>query len=657
MPRYARIVAPAALLLVAVLSLVAGLAYGGGAEALPIADPGAVVRWGLPLSALIVNLSAALAIGPLALACFALTAGTAEYNRALDIAAGAAAVWTVASATSGFMTFLTIYLEPVTLDDRFGQLLARFLTDTELGRSWLSVLLIAAALTVLCFAVRNQTGLLFVAALAIAGFVQLASQGHSGGTADHDDAVSALWLHITGAAVWLGGLLTIALLQSKLSGSKLRDVLSRYSSLALLCFVVVAASGYVSAEIRVGAFENLASPYGLLVLVKVAALVVLGAFGALHRRFLISRMSRSESGGRGYFWWLAAAELAFMGLASGVAVALARTATPQPEVAIAEQANPTPAEILTGSPLPPVPTVSTWFLSWNPDLLWSLVSAFLAFFYLAGVWRLHRRGDRWPVYRTVMWLAGVALLFYVTNGPLNVYQDYLFSVHMLAHMLLAMVIPVLLVPGAPITLAMRAVRKRSDGSRGVREWMMLLVHSRYMRVLSNPIVAAVIFAGSLWAFYYTPLFSWAVTDHVGHYWMIVHFLASGYLFVMVLIGVDPLPYRAPYPMRLLILLATMAFHAFFGLSIMSSTGLLLADWYGAMGWGTSALADQQVAGGITWSIGEIPTVTLAIIVAIMWSQSDAKETKRTDRKADRDGDADLVAYNEMLAAQADRDSK
>ncbi|WP_224760583.1 cytochrome c oxidase assembly protein [Salinibacterium sp. ZJ450] len=657
MPRYARIVAPAALLFAAVLSLLAGLAFGGGAAPLPIADPGAVVRWGLPISALIVNLSAALAIGPIVLACFALTAGTPEYNRALDIAAGSAAVWTVASATSGFMIFLTIYLEPVTLDDRFGQLLARFLTDTELGKSWLTVMLIAAAVTVLCFAVRNQTVLLFVAALTIAGFVQLASQGHTGGTADHDDAVSALWLHVTAAAVWLGGLTALALVQSTLTGSKLRDVVSRYSSLALICFVVVAASGYISAEIRVGTLENLASPYGVLLLVKVAALVVLGAFGALQRRFLISRMSRNDTGARRYFWWLAAAELAFMGVASGVAAALARTATPRPEVAIADQVNPSPAEILTGSPLPPVPTVSTWLSSWNPDLLWTLVSAFLAFFYLAGVWRLRRRGDRWPLHRTVLWLAGVALLFYVTNGPMNVYQDYLFSIHMLAHMLLAMVIPVLLVPGAPITLIMRAVRKRTDGSRGVREWTMLTVHSRYMRVLTNPIVAAAIFAGSLWAFYYTPLFSWAVSDHVGHYWMIVHFLASGYLFVMVLIGVDPLPYRAPYPMRLLILLATMAFHAFFGLGIMSSTGLLLADWYGAMGWGTSALADQQVAGGITWSIGEIPTVTMAIIVAIMWSHSDAKESRRTDRQADRDGDAELTAYNDMLAAQAERDGK
>ena len=98
----------------------------------------------------------------------------------------------------------------------------------------------------------------------------------------------------------------------------------------------------------------------------------------------------------------------------------------------------------------------------------------------------------------------------------------------------------------------------------------------------------------------------------------------------------------------------MAFHAFFGLAILSGTGLLLADWYGAMGWGADALKDQQAGGGIAWSVGEIPTVTLAIIVAILWSRSDERESKRYDRKADRDGDAELEAYNEMLAERARR---
>ncbi|HNP15032.1 MAG TPA: cytochrome c oxidase assembly protein, partial [Terrimesophilobacter sp.] len=323
-----------------------------------------------------------------------------------------------------------------------------------------------------------------------------------------------------------------------------------------------------------------------------------------------------------------------------------RTQTPIPQ----ELITATPAYILTGEPLPPELTPIRFITEWNFDILWIVIIGFAAFFYCAGVWRLHRRGDHWPVLRTISFLVGLAGLFYITNGGVNEYHKYLFSVHMLAHMTLGMAIPVLLVPGAPVTLALRAIRKRTDGSRGPREWILLAVHSRIAALFSRPVVAAVFFAGSLWVFYYSPLFRFAVEDHIGHTFMIVHFLISGYLFVQTLIGVDPAPYRAPYPMRLIVLLGTMAFHAFFGVSLMTGTGLLAADWYGAMGrpWGPSAIIDQQIGGGIAWSIGEIPTLALALIVVVMWARSDASLAKRLDRKAERDGDADLVEYNEML---------
>ncbi|MCU1547042.1 MAG: copper transporter [Homoserinimonas sp.] len=449
-------------------------------------------------------------------------------------------------------------------------------------------------------------------------------------------------------------MLAIVVVRGSLGNGRIGPVIESYSSLAIVSFVVVAISGYVNAALRLGTLDELTTPYGILVLVKVLALLALGLFGLLQRRFLIRRMRAAASDrASGYFWWLIVAELGFMGLASGVASALARTATPVTE----ELVTTTPAYILTGEALPPELTAMSYLTAWRLDILWMLVVVFLAFFYLAGVWRLHKRGDKWPVLRTISWLAGLALLFYVTNGALNVYGKYLFSVHMLGHMLLTMMIPVLLVPGAPVTLASRAIKKRQDGSRGAREWILLAVHSRYAGFLAHPIVAAVLFAGSLWVFYYSPLFRWATEDHIGHQWMVVHFLLTGYLFVQSLIGIDPVPYRAPYPLRLLMLLGTMAFHAFFGLAIMTGTGLLLADWFGAMGreWGPSALADQQAGGGIAWSVGEIPTIILAIIVAISWSRSDAKETKRLDRTADRTGEAELAEYNAMLQKRGERE--
>jgi putative copper resistance protein D len=513
--------------------------------------------------------------------------------------------------------------------------------------------LLGAALTVLCFAVRNQTALVFVTALSVLAVVPLAQQGHAGDRASHDIAITAIWLHITASSVWLGGLVAMVLMRGPLGAKGLARVLPRYSTVALIAFLVVAISGYVSAVVRVGDWPSLLSPYGILVLVKVAALGALGLFGAYYRRVLIARIA---GGGRDrLFWMLAVAELGFMGIASGVAAALARTATPVDlaQTPVAELSDPTPALILTDRELPPELTSVQWLTQWNLDPLWALAAGFGILFYLAGVRRLRARGDRWPWYRTALWLAGMGLLIWVTNGPINVYEPYLFSIHMLGHMLLGMAIPLLLVLAAPITLALRAVHKRDDGSRGVREWILLAVHSKVAGVLTHPLIAAGLFALSLWVFYYSPLFRWATVDHIGHTWMVIHFLVTGFLFAQTLVGIDPIPNRAPYPLRLLLLLATMAMHAFFGLSFVTGQALLLPDWYGAMGrtWGQTPLADQQTGGGVAWSVGEIPTVILAIVVAVLWSRSDERDAKRRDRAADRDDDAELKAYNEMLASR------
>jgi cytochrome c oxidase assembly factor CtaG/putative copper export protein len=651
-PRIVKIAGPALLLVVAFASLLAALAFGHAADAPRLIDPGALVRYGLPTVTMLFNLGVAVTLGSLVLLCFAMSADKPEFARTLDIAAGAAGFWTIASAATGFLTFMSFYTKPITLDAGFGAILGDFLSNKEIGRAWLASTLVAAVVTVLCFAVRNRTMLVFVTAFAAVGLVPQALQGHSADAAGHDAAVASLGLHVVFAAIWLGGLVTIVFIRKTLEGGRIGPIISRYSTLAIICFVVVAASGYVNAALRVGTISQLLTPYGILVLVKIFALLALGLFGLVERRFLVAKMQSSANSSNRFFWWLIAAELGFMGLASGVAAALAKTATP-----VSQDATLTsPAWILTQAPLPPELTFSRYFTTWSFDILWVLLIAFLAFFYIAGVVRLRRRGDTWPVHRLVFWLAGLALLFWVTNGGINVYEKYLFSAHMLGHMLLGMMIPVLLVPAAPITLALRTIAKRSDGSRGAREWIMLFVHSRASAVLSNPIVAAALFVVSLWVFYYSPLFGWATTDHIGHTVMIVHFLITGYLLVQALIGVDPLPYRAPYPMRLLVLFGTMAFHAFFGLSLITGTGLLLANWYGAMGraWGVSAIADQQTGGGIAWSVGEIPTIILAVTVAVMWSKSDAKDAKRLDRKAERDGDAELVEYNRMLADRAGR---
>ncbi|MBP1326440.1 putative copper resistance protein D [Leucobacter exalbidus] len=660
MPRYLRVLAPAILLAATLAFLLLGLHIGEAAAPRALADPGAVVRYGLPISRTLVNVSIAVLIGSVLMSVWALASEKAETRAAMDLAAAAAAVLTVAVGATIIFTYVDVSGLPFSGDPMFGAGLAQFVTEIELGQLWMYELLLAAVTTVLAFAIRGRRATLIVLVAALLTTLPLAQQGHAAGASGHSQAVNSLLVHLVGAAVWLGGLITLAFIARTVDRPRLAVITARYSSLALLAFIGVAASGIVSAWLRIGTWDALVNTgYGQLVLWKTGALVVLGLFGALQRTRVIARIGAEAKGGR-MFTWFVLAELAVMGVASGIAGALGRTATPVALEPARDQGDGiSPAEWLTGDPLPPELTPLSYLTEWKFDLAWALVCAFALGLYLAAAIRLARRGDKWPVGRLIAWVIGIALLFYTTNGPFNAYEQYLFSVHMLGHMMLTMLIPLVLVLGAPVTLALRATHKRDDGSWGGREWIMWAVHSPYSKVVTHPAVAAVVFAGSLWVFYFTPIFRWAMSEHLGHQWMIIHFLISGYLFALSMIGIDPVPYRFPFALRIVTLFATMASHAFFGVTIMTGNGLMLADWFGAMGrtWGATPLDDQEAGGGIAWGIGELPTLALALIVAVQWARSDKKEQKRSDRAADRSGDAELNAYNEMLAKQASRDSK
>jgi cytochrome c oxidase assembly factor CtaG len=443
----------------------------------------------------------------------------------------------------------------------------------------------------------------------------------------------------------------LALLRTSL-GRDFPVVTHRFSTIAGWCFAIVAVSGVVNAWLRLGGFGGLTSAYGALIMIKVVALLLLGVAGLEQRQRVVGRLERDPAS-RALFARLAAGELVVMGVAIGIAVALAHSAPPVPDKPLGAI---TPAQTLTGYPLPPALDAARWFTTWRTDPLWLALAGLGVGWYLLAVRRMHRRGDAWPVLRAVSWVAGAVVMVFATSGGPGVYGRVLFSAHMLQHMTVSMVVPPLLVLGAPVTLALRTTAARRDGTRGWREWLLVVVHSRVMRVLGHPIVAAVLFMTSLVVFYYSPLFGHALTTHTGHVLMNVHFLLAGYLFASVLIGVDPGIQHPPYPLRLVLLLVTLSFHAFFGLALMSSTQLLAPEFYSALGrtWGASAIADQQTGGAIAWGVGDIPSLLLALGIVAAWSRSDDREARRRDRAADRDGDAELAAYNADLAARAAR---
>ncbi|MDO5618628.1 cytochrome c oxidase assembly protein [Kocuria sp.] len=691
--------------LVAMLvALVLALAFSGAAAPQQVADPGALVRWGLPLAETLRNVALISTIGSLVLAVGVVphTVRAPQrdshgehspdddggehplFTQVLQLAGASAVVWTVAAAVVAIFTYAEVSGVRLSPSAAYTQQLMSFVTEIPTGQALGVGVIIAAVVTTLVFGVRSLLGLLLTTALACIALVTMALNGHSSGGDDHMGAVNSLGLHLLGVCLWMGGLMALAWISPLLAaergtarlpiGTRARResdsdhaargrqvsleavILNRFSHLALWCFVLVLASGVINATVRIGTWTQLTSPYGTLVMVKLVLTLALGVAGYVHRRAVIPALIADRMSGRRAVWQIILGELLLMGALVGVAVALGNSAPPVPEDL---EPDATPARILTFYELPPEPTWANAITQWRPDWLWVAIIALFGITYGWALFKLVRTGGKWPVLRAVSWYIGLILLFLATSGPVAVYARVLFSWHMVEHMSLTMIVPVFMVLGSPVTLLLRALEPRQDGTRGPREWILRLVHSTWGKIVTNPIFAAVNFAGSIVLFYFTPLLGFTLRTHVGHEFMMAHFLFTGYMFALVLVGQDPIPKRPAYFMRLIMLIATMVYHAFVGVAIMGMDMLLEASWFGNMGhdWGITAIEDQQRGGALMWGIGELPTAILAVVVMIQWSMAGNKENKRVDREADRTDDAELKAYNQMMEQLAEQDAR
>ena len=638
--------AVAALLVV----LVVGLMLGGGGSATPVAglpDPGALTRWGLPVAKAILDGAAAVTIGLILLAAL-LPAPGGELGRdalrALRAASNAAAVWAVAAAVVYLLTLSDLIGVPL-WDALTGTAIASYTASVAQGRAYAAVFILALALVAAARLTLGSGGSLALLCLGIGTLVPPTLTGHSATGDYHHSAAASLLIHVVGVTLWVGGLVAVAWYASQ-RGAYLSRVARSYSTLALGCFVMVGASGVLNAWVRIDSvFDLVTTRYGLLILGKVAALIALGWFGTMHRR----RTLRELDAGRPHaFRRLAAGEIVVMASALALGVTLSRTSPPPPD----DLAPASFVRELLGFPIPPEPSPLRLLTQTYPDALFALGCLAAVLLYLAGLWRLRRRGDRWPVGRTVAWLLGVGSVALVQLSGLMTYGMTMLSVHMGQHIVLMMISPVLLVLGGPVTLALRATTPARRGETGPREWILAATQSRVVRVLTHPLVALAIFVSGPFLVYFTGLFEYAMRNHTVHLMLSLHFLLAGYLFYEVLIGVDPLPKRPPYVARLGMQLLAVAIHAFFGLALMESARLIAGDYYRQLGteisWLPEPLPDQILAGQLAWGFAELPGLLVLGVLFVQWYRSDEREARRFDRR-EGDAEAERNAYNAYLA--------
>ncbi|GAA1332909.1 cytochrome c oxidase assembly protein [Pseudonocardia xinjiangensis] len=637
----------------AVAVLVAGgltaLTNARPATSLGLPDPGTMTTVGLPAVRAATEVCMVLTIGALLLAAFLVAPQRGGYLDVAGYRALRAASWSAAGWTAG-----AILMVPLSVADALGRpagdvldpgLLLDLVPRLSDASAWSLTALVAIVVLAGCRTVLTWGWSAVLFGIALLGPLPVALTGHSAGGGAHDLASDSLVLHVLAASLWVGGLVAVigvATMRGPDRSAALATAVPRFSRLALVCWLVLAATGVVNALVRIPFNALVGSGYGALVFAKAAALILLGALGAAHRRSSVGPASRGETLA---LLRLGGVEVLLMLGTIGLAVALGRSAPPD------TGAVPSRTEAVIGYDLAGPPTFGRLALDWRFDLVFGTAAIVLALTYLLGVHRLRRRGDAWGAGRTAAWLVGCAALLVATSSGIGRFAPAMFSVHMGQHMILGMLVPILLVLGAPVTLALRALPPSGRaGPPGPREWLLAAVHSPVARWLTHPLVALALFVGSYYVLYFSGLFPAALPEHWAHKLMNLHFLLVGAIFFWPIVGVDPAPRRLPPAARMGLVFASVPFHAFFGLAVMSANTALGGDYYRglALPWVPDPLVDQHLGGGLAWAAGEVPLLLVVIALLIQWSRQDERSARRDDRRADADGGADLEAYNAML---------
>lgn len=565
-----------------------------------------------------------------------------EGTRLARIAAHTGQVWLWASVLQTFANSayvngvpLAYTLRPAAWWD--------FQTSTPSGLAWLLSALVAAACSVAGYAARRVAAFALSLIAGTLALVFVAVTGNVTVGLNHDWATDAAVWH-TLALVPLVTFAVAVILQGDADGPA--DLARRVRRYHRVVPPLVLAAG---AGLAVVAWQQLAGRrpdedlYGWVVIAQADVLVALlfsWAVRALTREWQTRRA-------------LASVVRDGVLLVLALALATAENHVPSPRFTIVQsiQIN------YLGYEMDVPATLARLLGLGRPNWLWIVLSVGALAAYGWGVLKVRRRGGHWPPGRVIAWTAAWALMLYLAVTGFWEYSTVVYSWHMFVHMTVNMLVPALAVLGGPLTLLREASLDRSGDLAGPAEVVEAIgAYRPFARVFSPPVLW-LNYVGSLFLIYYTPLFPWLMRYHWAHQLMLLYFLATGYLFFGLIVGVDKHVHDLPHLVRLALVISIMPFHALFAVGIMSSRSLIGADFYHAIdiSWVGDLMADQNVAGQITWILGEIPLFIVMIALAGQWFAHDRAENAVSDFAQDTGADDSFDTYNDMLAQLAERD--
>lgn len=549
-----------------------------------------------------------------------------------------------AGTTAAIWFACSLAMIPLTASENNGVTLATamqalwpFVAATQPAQAWFIPAAIALLIAISARRMRRAGAPMTVLLIGLMWQLAPVVTGNVSVGADHDFGTdAAIWASIAGLvglASAAAALLTVESDDDVIRGRRYGWTMALAATVVVICQLVVI-------------WYELAGTHPVQTGYGVASVALLaGWFMLALRNWLgVRRAARSRGG--------LAADLALGIVLVGIQTVMAHMAPPR---FLAPQGS---AQInFLGYEVNEAPTMAALILPGRPNLLFVSIAVGAIVLYVGAHIVLARRKVHWPIGRTIAWVLAFVLLLWVSSAGIWAYSGVAFSYHMLAHMTVNMLVPVLAVLGAPITLALRVLPAQGpDHPTSARELLNALVTWKPLEFFMHPVVIGINFIGTAYVVYFSGLFEYLMRYHWGHQLMNLHFLIAGLLFFGLLIGADRNPRELPHVAKLGFLFAAMPFHAFFAVILLSSDFVIGSNFYRGLdvAWMTDLVAEQKMGGQYTWAMGEIPMLVVVIALVFQWFAQDSRDAKRQDRAMDEGLDDAHEAYNEMLRKLSER---
>ena len=302
--------------------------------------------------------------------------------------------------------------------------------------------------------------------------------------------------------------------------------------------------------------------------------------------------------------------------------------------------------------LPPL-TSHTAFTQWEFAPVVTIGVAVLAVLYIVGIIRVRRDHPArpWPWLRTLAFLAGLATIVLATQSSIGAYDDVLFSVHMVQHLMLIMVAPVFLVAGRPVMLLLHASRNP------LHRWTLAVVRSRVVTALTCPPVAAVIYGATIIGTHLTSFMNVVLQHQNVHNGEHLLYLVAGYLYFLPVLGSEPIRWKLSFPARFVMLALSMPFDTFVGVVLLQANRELFPAYtHTGRTWGPSPLSDLHLGGAIMWVGGDAIMFVLVLCVFVVFLGDRRAHATMGDwlERARRQSFVDSTAHAGVAAPEATR---